>query len=72
MESSSSNNTSEDEVNFVQHLDRPRVVRIHRNRTNQFTKWDDMEFYRRFRLSKNVVNIILERLRERLESPTNR
>lgn len=46
-------------VNFIERLNRPRKMRIYRNRLDHLNTWDEIEFYNRFRLLKRVVNITL-------------
>lgn len=41
-------------------------------RPNHFTKWRDEQFFNRFRLPKNTVYFILDHIKERIASPTNR
>jgi len=50
----------------------PRKRKMFLERPNHFTKWRDEQFFNRFRLSKNTVYFILDHIKERLASPTNR
>lgn len=41
-----------------------------RPRTDHFTKWNDDEFYNRFRMSKPTVALILEQIERDLQNRT--
>lgn len=43
-----------------------------RERKNYFVILTDNEFIQRFRLSKQVTSYVVERIREQIESPTER
>lgn len=52
------------------------IVRVHRERhirprVDHFSIWDDMEFYKRFRMSKQSAHMVLEQIRHKIQNPTN-
>lgn len=48
---------------------RPRVYRV---RPDFFAKYDDVDFFRRYRLSKESVRFLLEKIAVYLEFPSRR
>lgn len=67
--SSSSSSSSEDEMDILDILPRPRILR---DRNNPFEMYDELNFKMRYRLSKNTVIILLNGIKESLEYVTNR
>jgi len=70
----SSSSSSDDEcvIEFVSRLGRTRKPRIFRKRADNLIEWDKNAFYNRFRLIKRCVNIVLDLIAFKIESPTNR
>jgi hypothetical protein len=65
--SSSSDSSSEDEeIVFV------RRQKLYRNREDCFEKFDEVEFFERFRLIKTTVVALLDLIEQQISSPTNR
>lgn len=62
----------EDFLEFALLIQFPRNRKIIRQRPDHFEKWRDFEFLERFRLSKNTVRFIIDKLRGAISSPTNR
>lgn len=64
LDSSSSSSSSDDEdvLAFIEHLNRPRKPRVYRNCVDNFNKWDENEFFNRFRLTKRSANIVLDHI----------
>ncbi|KAI4468974.1 hypothetical protein MML48_2g00018845 [Holotrichia oblita] len=56
-------------VNIVMH---PRQPKVYRERTNEFNKWSDEEFRDRFRLSKPVVEYVINEIADEISSESNR
>lgn len=50
----------------------PRKKKMFLERPNHFTKWRGEQFFNRFRLSQPTVYFILNHIKERISSPTNR
>lgn len=46
--------------------------RLYRERPDYFTKYDDLDFFRRYRLSKDSVLFLLEKIEQHLEFKDNR
>lgn len=63
------NDEDEDIVEFIEEQRRPYIVN---ERYDAFNELDDVDFVRRFRLSKNTVLFILEQIEEAIETPTDR
>ncbi|KAK9739323.1 hypothetical protein QE152_g9082 [Popillia japonica] len=65
---------SEDEemLELVDLIDRQRRRKVFRPRENQFEKWNDLDFIRRFRFSKDGVRFILENITDEILHPTER
>lgn len=63
------NDEDEDIVEFIEEQRRPYIVN---ERYDAFNELDEVEFVRRFRLSKNTVLFILEQIEETIETPTDR
>jgi hypothetical protein len=53
----------------VEHLARPRKVPRVQMRKDHY--WDDEEFYRRFRLSKETIVLLLDQITDAIKHPTN-
>lgn len=49
-------------------VNRNRIIRL---RPNHFDIWDDVDFYRRFRLSKQTAHIVLNKIAPYIENTTN-
>lgn len=62
----------EDFVEFAMLVAFPRRRKMFLQRSNHFVKWRDDQFFNRFRLSKNSVYYVLDHIKERISSPTNR
>ncbi|KAB0805355.1 hypothetical protein PPYR_02325 [Photinus pyralis] len=62
----------EDFVELINLIAHPRRPKVYRNRANHFEIWDDDEFRARFRLSKEVVQFIVNEVRDEITSLTNR
>lgn len=58
----------DDLLDFFEYERRPYIVK---DRLNPFAELDDVDFIRRFRLSKPSVLVILEQIEETLETPTD-
>ncbi|XP_018578523.1 uncharacterized protein LOC108916714 [Anoplophora glabripennis] len=56
-------------VNIIAH---PRAPKTYRNRQNHFEIWNENEFIKRFRLSKNAVRFIIENIENQISSHTDR
>lgn len=63
---SSSSSFEEEELIYV------RRPKIYRQRTDCFEKYDELDFYQRFRLRKETVLCLLNKIEERNTLPTNR
>lgn len=50
----------------------PRNKKKFRKRPDHFSKWNNQEFYDRFRLSKTTVKYVLGLIEEKISSPTTR
>uniref|UniRef100_A0A6P7GTK7 Uncharacterized protein LOC114324683 n=1 Tax=Diabrotica virgifera virgifera TaxID=50390 RepID=A0A6P7GTK7_DIAVI len=70
LSSSDSSSNDEDIINFIVHLVRPRRVPRFHNRRYQYNYWDDVDFFRRFRLLKPTVLSLLEQIDGEIRSPT--
>lgn len=62
----------EEMLELVDVIERQRARKEFRPRENQFLKWNDVEFMRRFRFSKDGVRFILENITEEISHPTQR
>lgn len=62
----------EDDAEIYNYLNPPRKERILRNRFDHFTMWDDNEFWKRFRLKKNNVQLLLNLIINQIEHATER
>lgn len=63
---SSSSTDSEEEHEFV------RRRKIYRQRVNHFEKYDDFDFFDRFRITKPTFSALLESIEDVIATPTNR
>ncbi|KAJ3655893.1 hypothetical protein Zmor_015001 [Zophobas morio] len=64
-----------DDEDFLELLDEvmePRLPRIFRNRIDPFEIYNDKEFKRRYRLSKDVTNFIINEISPEISSQTDR
>lgn len=66
-DSSDSDSDLEDYVNVV--LRRPRTLH---QRPDHINYWDDLDFFNRFRLTKNTVQILVNEIQEQIRYPTER
>lgn len=48
---------------------RPKTISI---RTNYFEKWDEVDFFRRFRVHKATANFVIDMIKDEISSPTLR
>lgn len=62
----------EDMLELIDVIDRQRSRKTFREREDHFTKWNDLEFVSRFRLSKNGVRFVLDRIENAIAHPTQR
>lgn len=65
----------EDYVAYIRYLNRrrrKRRIRMIRERINHFERWDDPDFFIRFRLSKTTVERIIHQIEEEISSVTDR
>lgn len=65
---SSSSESDSGEIN----IKKSRKPRNFRPRIDNFNKWNDEEFFFRFRLTKPTVLMILNLINDKIEFPTNR
>lgn len=63
---SSSSSDSEDDYVFV------RRRKIYRERVNNLEKYDDLDFFTRFRITKPTFHTLLEAIEHLIATPTNR
>lgn len=63
----SSDEEIEDYINIIH-----RRPRIFHDRPNHMNYWDDYDFFNRFRLTKESVQLILGQIEERIRYPTER
>lgn len=56
-------------VNIVRH---PRAPRTFRERPDHFTKWNEVEFRNRFRLSKDIVKFVVNVISPSISSKTEK
>lgn len=68
----SDNSDSDDEFLMNIAIFRTRRVKNVQERIDHFNKWNDDEFFSRFRLSKRAVQFLLEHIEEQLQSWTER
>lgn len=62
-------------IETVELISNPRLFtrpRIYRERPDYFTKYDEKDFFIRYRLSKDSVLFLLEQIEQHLEYPDNR
>lgn len=67
--------TDDEDILEVIDILQPRRLRrpkVYQPRTNHFEKWNDTEFLKRFRFSKNAVRFILEQIEDQIALPTER
>lgn len=63
--SSSSSSSSDEEIISVRR-------KVYRERVDHFNKWNERDFYDRFRFTKEFVVLILEKIKEQLILKSNR
>lgn len=64
--SSTTSSSSSDEEIVV------RKVKVYKERHNYFEKFDDTEFFERFRLTKATVRALLTEIEDLIKLPSNR
>lgn len=67
MDSDNENMSDEENASIALYIRRTRVIRY---RPNHFERWDDCEFYNRFRMSKQTAKLILNQIAPRIENKT--
>jgi hypothetical protein len=60
------------EEDYYNRIPRTRGPTKIRDRINHFDKWDGMEFFERFRMSKDTAHLVLNLIEESLRSKTNK
>lgn len=58
-------------INDVEALNRQQEYNV-RPRRDHFDEWNDVEFFNRFRLSKQTVTLLLNHLEQALQNRTER
>jgi len=73
-ENSESENMTDDEdfMEFALLIAFPRKKKVFHERPNHFQKWNQREFFARFRLSKLTTQYILGLIEDKISSPTTR
>ncbi|CAK1582627.1 unnamed protein product [Parnassius mnemosyne] len=61
-----------DTTDTIFDINRSRRPKIYRKRPNYFNDFDEIDFFRRYRLSKSTVIYLLEKIEHILEFPDNR
>lgn len=61
-----------DATDTIFDINRSRRRKIYRKRPNYFNDFDEIDFFRRYRLSKSTVLYLLEKIEHFLEFPDNR
>lgn len=64
--SSSSSSSDDENVWFV------RRRKIYRIRENHLEKYDALDFFQRFRITKDTFQVLLSKIEDRIRNPTNR
>lgn len=64
---SSSSLSSDDEIDRLL-----RRTKIYRNRENHLEKYDELDFFQRFRITKDTFHVLLAKIEDRIKNPTNR
>lgn len=64
--------SEEEFVDMMLHIAFPRRPKIFRKRVDYFTELRDNEFFDRFRLSKDAVLYVVNKIRSKIQSPTTR
>lgn len=59
-------------LRYIRHINKRRKDRVVRPRPNHFAIWDEKEFIARFRLSKETVHMIIQKIENTIRSPTER
>lgn len=76
LSSSSSDSSSDEEIEFLaymnQNFNNIRRPYLSINRIDHLNKWDDQDFFARFRLSKNTFKIVLEMVQQEVKTVTQR
>jgi len=74
--SSSSDSSTDEEIEFLgnmnQYFNKPRRPYLLSIRIDHLFKWDEQDFFARFRLSKNTFKIVLEMVQQRVTTVTQR
>jgi len=74
--SSSSDSSTDEEIEFLgnmnQYLNRLRRPYLLSTRIDHLNKWDDQDFFARFRIGKNTFKIILEMVQQEVTTVTQR
>lgn len=74
--SSSSDSSTDGEIEFLCYVNRffnkPRRPYLLSIRIDHLNKWDDQDFFARFRLSKNTFKIVLEMVQQEVTTVTQR
>jgi len=74
-DSSSDSNTDEEVLQFLNNINQYFYIRrpyLLSNRIDHLNKWDDYDFFARFRLSKNTFKIVLEMVQQEVITLTQR
>ncbi|KAJ8909946.1 hypothetical protein NQ315_004013 [Exocentrus adspersus] len=56
----------------IQDIYLPRHPKVFKNRPNYFDEYDELEFFKRFRLQKHTVQMVLHTIENLIKYPTNR
>lgn len=62
----------EDITNYTSLINKSRRFKRINERIDHFNKWDDIDFFARFRLSKLSIKYVLKLITEEIASPTER
>ncbi|KAJ8911537.1 hypothetical protein NQ315_012790 [Exocentrus adspersus] len=62
----SSSSSSDDDMHII------RKAKIYRRREDNLNKFDELEFFRRFRITKRTFSILLEQIEHNIQPATNR
>ncbi|CAH2003194.1 unnamed protein product [Acanthoscelides obtectus] len=65
-QSSSSSSSSDEDIPTI------RKTKVYRKRDDYFTKFDELEFFQRFRLTKRTCLVLLEQIKNSIQLETNR
>lgn len=74
--SSSCDSSTDEEIEFLdymnQYFNRLRRPYLLSTRIDHLNKWDDQDFFARFRISKNTFKVILEMVQQEVTTVTQR